>query len=138
MAAQSKLRENAAQFSAHYLRNQPRYQRLLMSSFSLYVILATYKGLTPKKKAKKAGVKEGAAVTSVVDEKGSNGMEKGKGGRKKKRAPRVEVSLHFYLYSLYGAGPIWGESELGSSSVLAPLSPRAASVVTFQGVLFAE
>lgn len=99
MAAQSKLREHAAQFSAHYLRNQPRYQRLLMSSFSLYVILATYKGLTPKKKAKKAGAKEGAAVTSVVDEKASaGGMEKGKGGRKKKRAPRVEVSSQFELY----------------------------------------
>lgn len=58
-----------------------------MASFTVYAILNTYRGLNPKRKPKKVG---GEGKETVVEEQGPSAG--GKGGRKRKRAPRVEVS----------------------------------------------
>lgn len=96
MAAQSTLKNYANDFSIHYIQNQPKYQRLMMTAFSFYVLISTYKGLSPKKKLKKVvpvvsgGSSEKQNSTSpVVIEENSIG----KGNRKRKRIPRVEVSI---------------------------------------------
>lgn len=97
MAAQSTLKGLTTDLTNNYLKHRPAYQRLLMTSFTLYVVGSTYRGLNPKRKPKKAAAAGGAPaagkeVAPVVDEKASSGMDKGgKGGRKRKRAPRVEV-----------------------------------------------
>lgn len=81
-------------FTQHYIRHQPKYQRGMMISFTAYVFISTYHGLSGggKKKAK-AGVPVPGQVAAPapVDEKPD--VARGKGGRRRKRAPRVEVSL---------------------------------------------
>lgn len=101
MAINSTLKKHATTASAHYLRNQPKYQRALMTAFSFYVLISTYQGLSPRKKSKKVnivnnnnsgvvgGVGESNKDSVIIDEK----VTSGKGGKKRKRAPRVEVSL---------------------------------------------
>lgn len=74
-----------------------------MTAFSFYVLISTYKGLSPKKKLKKVvpvvsgGSSEKQNSTSpVVIEENSIG----KGNRKRKRIPRVEVSILINLRAL--------------------------------------
>ena len=97
MAAQSRLRD----FAAHYVRHQPAYRRLLLSSLAAYVIGSTYTSLNPKKKSKKAVGKETDAGKATTIAGGSAGVEEtvveGKGGRRKKKGPRVEVSRRIRL-----------------------------------------
>lgn len=90
MAAQSTLRTrvstNAAQVASHYMRNQPSYRRVMLSSLVAYVLGTAYQALNPK--ARK-GVKKEEKKEVLQDE----GESKGKGGRRKKKGPRVEVRL---------------------------------------------
>lgn len=90
--AKIAMKAKFAGVATHYMANQPRYQNLMMASFSFYVLAATYTSLNPKKKKKAATstttVVGGVASTSnAVAEETSTG----KGSRKKKRGPRVEV-----------------------------------------------
>ena len=97
MAAQSTLRE----FAAHYVRHQPAYRRLLLSSLAAYVIGSTYSSLNPREKpSKKATATESDATKAGATASGSavsaEEPAEGKGGRRKKKGPRVEVSRFGY------------------------------------------
>lgn len=94
MAAQSSLRSASSNFGQHYLRNQQNYRRLLLSGLASYVLGSTYLTLNPKKKSLKKsnnvpGVKE---LSQPFQEEQSVG----KGGRRKKKGPRVEVDAVFF------------------------------------------
>lgn len=93
---QAKLAMKAkfATVASHYMANQPRYQNLMMASFSFYVLAATYTSLNPKEKKKAAnstttvgGVASSSNAAAVEDKSSGSGG----GGRRKKRGPRVEV-----------------------------------------------
>lgn len=88
-SARAVLQQHASTVASHYLRNQPRYQTAMMTSFSVYVLAATYAALSPSKKRKSPAPGTAAATATVVAEDAGGGG----GRRRKKRGPRVEVSL---------------------------------------------
>ncbi|SCV69975.1 BQ2448_1369 [Microbotryum intermedium] len=107
-ATRAQLNAYTAAFASHYMRNQPRYQRLLMLGFTSYVCANTYMGVTgrgAKKKppqaipAAKDLSKDGSAASAsskgpahqVEDQKAVDGRR-----GKKKRGPRVEVEAVFF------------------------------------------
>ncbi|KAM0747920.1 hypothetical protein T439DRAFT_305088 [Meredithblackwellia eburnea MCA 4105] len=92
-----QFRALLSQFLTHYLRHQPKYQKAMMAGFTFYVFSNTYSGLTgggKKKVAAGAGAGKKGETTQVdvPEERATSG----KGGKRRKRGPRVEVDALFF------------------------------------------
>ncbi|KDE06157.1 ATP-binding cassette, subfamily D (ALD), member 2 [Microbotryum lychnidis-dioicae p1A1 Lamole] len=104
----AQLKAYTAAFASHYMRNQPRYQRLLMLGFTSYVCSNTYMGVTGRGAAKKPPQPGSAAKDLSKDGSATSTSSKGPaddveddkvaGSRrpKKRRGPRVEVDAVFF------------------------------------------
>ncbi|SGZ00446.1 BQ5605_C034g11349 [Microbotryum silenes-dioicae] len=104
----AQLKAYTAAFASHYMRNQPRYQRLLMLGFTSYVCSNIYMGVTGRGAAKKPpqpgsaakDLSKGGSATSTSSKGPADDVEDDKvaGSRrpKKRRGPRVEVDAVFF------------------------------------------
>jgi len=104
-AAKAEALSLAVRGGVAYRQNHVVIQRLLRFAYGAYIVLGTYKSLTPKPKKKKApdaavgaasSEREKAALAAAPPPEeeaavGGRGKKKGKG-----RAPRVEVDAVFF------------------------------------------
>ncbi|KAA1067728.1 hypothetical protein PGT21_015550 [Puccinia graminis f. sp. tritici] len=81
-----------------YMRNRPFFQKLFMSSFAVYIVLATTSGLRPKKRTQKpappSSSQDSKQPVSSNDPKAIGSV--GRTANRKRAAARVEVDAKFF------------------------------------------
>ncbi|KAK4054348.1 ATP-binding cassette long-chain fatty acid transporter pxa2 [Microbotryomycetes sp. JL221] len=82
----------------YYAKPAVLFRKLLMAGFTYYVFSSTYMGLTgggKKKKTVAASAQNGTVTSTAPVDDAATATATGKGGRRKKRGPRVEVDAIF-------------------------------------------